>query len=262
MFYKRFIELCRARGISPSAAVNAIGLNKSNATYWKNGSVPKAQTLYKLAEYFDVPIDYFININEYGADVINAATIYNVKKIGENIRNAREEAGLTQEELAQKVNIDTAIIYQYEAGTINPDINQMYDIARAMNTTLETILHNVGGTFRMSIESSLIGSLDWYAKKHNHSLDMELSIAVDQYLDALIHYDPWDNHEEIDSQKDEHDEQLSKKILGLLGQQEFYNTFFTCIAMLTDEGQKKALERIEELAEIPRYRREEYQDQK
>jgi len=40
--------------------MKAIGLNKSNATFWKRGSIPKGDTLQKLADYFGVSVDYLL----------------------------------------------------------------------------------------------------------------------------------------------------------------------------------------------------------
>lgn len=52
MFYDLFIALCREKGICPSRAVEAIGMNRASAVKWKNGTVPGGATLHKLAEYF------------------------------------------------------------------------------------------------------------------------------------------------------------------------------------------------------------------
>lgn len=57
MFYDNFLTLCVQRGVTPSAVMRAIGLNKSSATYWKKGSAPSSDTLQKLAEYFGVTMD-------------------------------------------------------------------------------------------------------------------------------------------------------------------------------------------------------------
>ena len=62
MFYDQFVKLCKARGVSPSAVMVSIGLNKSNATFWKKGSIPKGETLQKLADYFGVSIDYLLGL--------------------------------------------------------------------------------------------------------------------------------------------------------------------------------------------------------
>ena len=60
-FYEKYLSLCRKAGKSPSAVANAIGLNNSSVTYWKRGSLPKAGTVVKLADYLGVPADYLID---------------------------------------------------------------------------------------------------------------------------------------------------------------------------------------------------------
>lgn len=60
MFYEIFVELCRRKGVSPSFVVQEIGLSKPNAVYWKRGSIPKGDTLQKLADYFGVSVDYLL----------------------------------------------------------------------------------------------------------------------------------------------------------------------------------------------------------
>ena len=72
-FYNRFLTLCNERSVAPSAVVKAIGLNKSNATYWKNGSLPKAKTLVKLAKYFDISISDILDVDEEYAGILCAA---------------------------------------------------------------------------------------------------------------------------------------------------------------------------------------------
>ena len=67
MFYDLFIALCREKGICPSRAVEAIGMNRASAVKWKNGTVPGGATLHKLAEYFGVSVDYLLG-NETSAD--------------------------------------------------------------------------------------------------------------------------------------------------------------------------------------------------
>lgn len=63
MFYDRFVELCKARGISPAAVTREIGLNNSSPTAWKRGAIPNSKTLQKLADYFGVSVDYLLAEN-------------------------------------------------------------------------------------------------------------------------------------------------------------------------------------------------------
>ena len=72
MFYDRFTELCKLRGVSRSHVMIDIGLNKSNATFWKRGSVPKGDTLQKLADYFGVTVGYLLGMEDEPAPPIGA----------------------------------------------------------------------------------------------------------------------------------------------------------------------------------------------
>ncbi len=64
MFYERFLTLCKNRGVKPTAVADAIGLSRTNASFWKKGSIPSATNLQKLADYFEVPLDYLMGTHE------------------------------------------------------------------------------------------------------------------------------------------------------------------------------------------------------
>lgn len=61
MFYDRFVDLCRQKGVPPTRAALEIGLSKSTPTSWKNrGLTPQGETLNKIADYFAVSVDYLL----------------------------------------------------------------------------------------------------------------------------------------------------------------------------------------------------------
>lgn len=61
MFYERFAELCKIKGISPSKAAFEMGISKASITNWKqNGYTPRSEILEKIADYFSVSIDYLL----------------------------------------------------------------------------------------------------------------------------------------------------------------------------------------------------------
>lgn len=57
-FYDTYLRLCKSKGMTPSAVAEDIGLQKSNVSRWKNGSIPTDRNLLRIAEYFDVPVNY------------------------------------------------------------------------------------------------------------------------------------------------------------------------------------------------------------
>lgn len=60
MFYENFIKLCAQKGESPNAVAAKLGLSTGTVTWWKKGRQPREPLLYKIAEYFDVPVDYLL----------------------------------------------------------------------------------------------------------------------------------------------------------------------------------------------------------
>ena len=63
-FFERYKELCQKKGESPTKAAAKNGIGGSTVTAWKNGSFPKGETIYKLAEYFNVSTDYLLTGEE------------------------------------------------------------------------------------------------------------------------------------------------------------------------------------------------------
>lgn len=55
------------------------------------------------------------------------------------LKDYRIKAGLTQEELAQRVNVRRETILRLEAGKYNPSLKLAIDISRAIQTPIEDI---------------------------------------------------------------------------------------------------------------------------
>lgn len=82
-FYDVFSRLCREKGEKPSNVVTKIGLSTPNATYWKRGSIPKYETMKKLAEYFSVPVETFLDLSNDERIKIEMSSMLIQEMIGE-----------------------------------------------------------------------------------------------------------------------------------------------------------------------------------
>ena len=60
MFWERFYALCVQAGQKPNPVCSTLGFSSATATKWKSGSVPNGEALLKIAQYFDVSIDYLL----------------------------------------------------------------------------------------------------------------------------------------------------------------------------------------------------------
>lgn len=57
-------------------------------------------------------------------------------KVAELIRKAREAKGLSQEQLAERVDFKGNTIWRIEAGRFSPNADQLYAICEALGITL------------------------------------------------------------------------------------------------------------------------------
>ena len=60
LFFPRYYDLLNKHNISHYSLSKKFKLAKSSFLAWKKGAIPNLDTLYKIAEYFSVSIDYLV----------------------------------------------------------------------------------------------------------------------------------------------------------------------------------------------------------
>ena len=141
--------------------------------------------------------------------------------IGQRIKEARENAGMTQAELAKKLGIPYQSIGQWERDVRNPKKETLQRIADALGVN---ILELRDPTIQESIIMTLKPALN-PTEKPSH-----LETVIAEVL--------------REATSDESSGRGKNK-----------RRIYHAIELLNDEGLQKASERIEELTEIPRYQR-------
>lgn len=63
-FYERYYELCKEIDKTPTGVGVELSIDRSTVNYWKNNHTPKQKTLSKIADYFDVSVDYLLSKTE------------------------------------------------------------------------------------------------------------------------------------------------------------------------------------------------------
>lgn len=64
------------------------------------------------------------------------------KGMGKNISKIRIKNHLTQEQLAEKIEVSTVFISQIETAVRKPSLETIYKISVALNTTIDTLIGN------------------------------------------------------------------------------------------------------------------------
>ena len=61
------------------------------------------------------------------------------KKLGENIKERRKQLGMTQQEIADKVDMSLNFIGKIEVSFSKPSLDTLISIAKVMNTTVSDL---------------------------------------------------------------------------------------------------------------------------
>lgn len=59
MFYDKFMEICSDYGEKPTPVLKKLGISPGNLKRWEGGASITSDTLEKIADYFNVSVDYF-----------------------------------------------------------------------------------------------------------------------------------------------------------------------------------------------------------
>ena len=141
--------------------------------------------------------------------------------VGNKIRFFRNKKGITQKALADLIGKTESSIQKYECGSTEVPFSVLEKIAKALDITI-------------------------------------LFLLDDEYLESASTY--FEEKGEVKTSALFHDmASLNKNLAANIetSYTQILNNFFS---MLNDNGKKKALERIEELLEIPRYTNPDYYD--
>ena len=63
-FWEKYSTLCVSNKQSANGVAKILGIASSTVTSWKNGVIPNGETLEKIAQYFDVSIEYLMTDDE------------------------------------------------------------------------------------------------------------------------------------------------------------------------------------------------------
>lgn len=73
--------------------------------------------------------------------------------IGKNIKKKRSENGITQDQLAEKLNVTRQTISSWEMGRTQPDVDMLGKLADALEVTVEELIYDRPGKSESSAAS-------------------------------------------------------------------------------------------------------------
>lgn len=84
IFFDRYSELCKEANSSPNAIAKLLSISLGSVTAWKNGTLPRTETIKRIADYFHVSADYLLgNVNDPSLYVDNERTAWEINSQGD-----------------------------------------------------------------------------------------------------------------------------------------------------------------------------------
>lgn len=108
--------------------------------------------------------------------------VYTVeKKVGQRFKQYREKAGLTQEELAEKVGLNSNYISRIERGESFPRLEAFVALLNGLEVSADAILCDVVFTSSVYTENTLSEKLKKLPKKERMKILEVVSLLINQY---------------------------------------------------------------------------------
>lgn len=84
MFFEQVKALCNSRHIAITSLARQLHLSPSAPNNWQNGTLPKAETIMKISDFFDVSTDFLLygkdRSSNVSSNVSNGAAVFQQSK--------------------------------------------------------------------------------------------------------------------------------------------------------------------------------------
>lgn len=109
------------------------------------------------------------------------------KLLGKNIKETRKSLKMTQEQLAEKIEVSTVFIIQIESGARKPSLETVYKISIALNIKIDTLINKNFDDEKTEDIDRLIELLNMCSKKQrNFVADISKEIIFKLMRDKII----------------------------------------------------------------------------
>lgn len=139
-FNNQLKTLRQEYNLSQQELADKIGISKSSINMYERGErEPGIETVKRIADFFNVDVDYLFGVSdvkkrrEFKVIRIN-------KSIAHNIQHHREQANLSQKELADLLGIDEAVVADLESGKSTLKKDMLYKICDVLHLIPSNII--------------------------------------------------------------------------------------------------------------------------
>lgn len=131
----RLKDIREDKDLNQEQMARILHVKRSTYSLWELGiSVIPFDHLYDFASYFHLSIDYVIGLTNDRTEVDYPP--FDLKLIGENLKEIRIENNMLQKDVANKLNTTQACVARYELGTICISTSNIYKYSKIFKTSI------------------------------------------------------------------------------------------------------------------------------
>lgn len=131
----RLKALRKERGYNQQQMATILGITQPTLSNWESGKFELDNaSLMKLADFFNVSTDYLLGYsNSPDSDFIDG-------EVANKIKQLRKQHGISQTQLAQKLNVHQTAVSQWELNRTIPDIDTLKNLSDLFGVSVDYLL--------------------------------------------------------------------------------------------------------------------------
>ncbi len=139
--FDRLKEIREDHDINQNNIAKVLGISRSTYSMYECGiSIIPLKYLCKFANYFGYSIDYILNLTN-NRKSNNVQKQFNHTLLGNNLKRIRLKNNLSQENVANILNITQPAIAKYEKGACLISINNLYKYSKEFKISIDDLCY-------------------------------------------------------------------------------------------------------------------------
>lgn len=141
--FERLKDIREDNDINQERMAEILLVKRSTYSLWELGiNIIPLKKLCEYSDYFGYSIDYILGITN-NRDFNGLIKGLDLSKLGNNIKMLRKSKGLSQENLAEMINVTQACITRYEKGLICISTSNLYKISKEFKISMTKLCGKV-----------------------------------------------------------------------------------------------------------------------
>lgn len=170
----------RSKGKDVEACAQAMGVSSDTYQAYESGKEsPDLPELESLAFFLEIPVEHFWSNQPLTAEAKPAPDVNRLKQIrqriiGAMLRQSREEAGITIEQLSQQTGFEPEKLNQFESGKLPVPIPELEAICATLNHSVKEYIDQQGPVGK------------WNSRQHALQQFAEMPIELQAFISKPV----------------------------------------------------------------------------